>query len=226
MPRAPARRRLTPRPLLLLAALLSFGPGCTEPCRFDADCDSSAGLTRCELETGTCQPLAPMAATTCTEASDCEGGRVCVDGACRFAPSCQRVSEGVSFDYIARCEGDAVVTGSAEASTNGCQVTLLLGDLLGEDARVVLEPISATEGAMVSLNTSASSELSCATGTWSAAESGASLPGCSLPGGTLCDLGLVRAGAGPVCLADGTGCAADETCEPIGSEPNDVGSCR
>lgn len=224
MPRASGPIGETLCTLVVVAALACLA-GCTEPCRYDADCDTSAGLTRCDVETGACEPLIPMSAASCDDAADCEGGRVCADGACRFAPSCQRITDGAVFDYIASCPG-VIATGTAEASTNGCKIALSLDGLLGQNARVVLEPIPATEGDLVEIATSSEGDLACAAGTWSAAQSGASLPACSLPSGETCDVGLLRQGAGPICLADGTGCDAGRTCEPIGSGPSDVGGCR
>lgn len=226
MHRAAATSAKTLRSFVLTAALASWFSGCSEPCRYDADCDASAGLTRCDVETGACEPLTPAAAPSCDDVADCEGGRVCADGACRFAPSCQRVTDGAVFDYIASCAGGVVVTGTATASTNGCRVALTLSDVLGGDARVVLDPIPATEGDLVQVTTSSEGDLSCSAGSWSAAQSGASLPGCSLPGGQTCDVGLLRQSAGPICLADGTGCDDTRTCEPIGTRPTDVGGCR
>lgn len=183
------------------------------------------GLTRCDVATGTCQPLTPMTPPSCTETADCEGGRVCVDGSCHFAPSCQRVLDGGAFDYVVRCASARVEVGSTSATTNGCNISLPLP--LSEDGgTLTLSAIPATEGELVEIGTSPASTIPCATGTWSAAHSGLSLTSCTLPGGEVCDVGFLRAGAGPVCLADGTGCASGKTCEPIGNDPNDVGRCR
>ncbi len=211
---------------MLPTTLLLLGAGCQEPCRYDADCDTSSGLTRCNLETQVCEPLTPVGVGACSDASDCTGGRLCADGECRFAPSCQRVADGVTFDYIARCSDGAVATGTASASTNGCKIDLTLRELFGADVSVVLEPISAIDGKDAEITTSSDGDVLCPAGTWSAPFSAASLPGCTMPDGLTCDLGVLRRGVGPICLADGTGCQGDALCEPFGPGVADVGGCR
>lgn len=219
-------RPLSMLSLVLVAALTPTLTACEEPCRHDADCETTAGLTRCDVDTGTCGPLELMGVTTCTDSDDCQGGRVCADGECHFAPSCQTISDGTAFDYIARCSDGEVASGTATATTNGCKVQLALSDVFGAPLNLVLEPISSLSAGDAEVSTSSDGQIACATGTWNAPASGASLPACQLPGGLTCDVGVLRRGAGPICLADGTGCDAASTCEPFGPGVYDVGGCR
>lgn len=220
-------RRRSKLSLVLAAVFTLWGAGCEEPCRYDLDCGTEAGLTRCNVDTGQCEPLVPMTPPSCDGPADCEGGRVCVASECRFAPSCQSVIQGASFDYIARCSDGAVTAGTATATTNGCKVELTLAAFSGQPVSLILDPISATADDDVEITTSSDSAVTCPAGLWSAPYSAASLPSCQMPGGLTCDLGIARVGTGPVCLADGTGCAATEVCEPfVPDTATAVGGCR
>lgn len=219
--RTPEHRFLPTFAGLALVSALLWLSGCPRECRVDAECPSDDGIYRCSAE-GTCEPLLPEAAKTCEAPGDCDGGRTCVAGSCRFAPSCQRFSDAAQLDFIAVCDG-AVSRGSAAAQTLGCETSLTLQGLLGEDRVVSVGALSATlEGSEVPVDVAG---VTCAAARYHSAKNGFALSGCAVVGAT-CDIGALRTGEGAACLVDAH-CEAGQTCGSV-VEAGDtkLGSCR
>jgi hypothetical protein len=91
------------RLLSALAALVvcSLASGCLGFCVYDYDCPESQSCSAIKR----CEPRVVPTPPSCTAPADCQDGRTCVDGVCRFAPACLNLSG--AYDVYRADQGDA-----------------------------------------------------------------------------------------------------------------------
>lgn len=192
----------------LAASGALVGSGCPSgACQVDTDC--TGGFEVCDE--GTCGPIAPTPAESCTNSNTCGDQGECVAGECAFKPSCQRVSG--TFQLVATCGPDIVRTTVTAVTDPGECPVAFEGIVDGSAFSIgfVQVPV-ALEPGQTSLTL-----LGCTgAGAWSSVEGVGYLAGCALrpAPAPICDVAVAASAfdAAP-CFLGGSDCAG--TCRAL-----------